>query len=113
MDAGTGETVITAAIKIPESTDGTSPGITGIDIQLSYFSELISQVKIGETGEAYIIAKDGMIFAHPNPEMIGKNIKDIGFTDETLNTYFETGSGTLDYTDEASSRWRFYCYYGC
>ena len=110
VDAGTGETVITAAIKIPESTDGTSPGITGIDLQLSYFSELISQVKIGETGEAYIIAKDGMIFAHPNPEMIGKNIKDIGFTDETLNTYFETGSGTLDYTDEATKDERFIVY---
>ena len=42
--------------------------------------------------------------------MIGKNIKDIGFTDETLNTYFETGSGTLDYTDEATKDERFIVY---
>ena len=51
-----------------------------------------------------------MIFAHPNPEMIGKNIKDIGFTDETLNTYFETGSGTLDYIDETTKDERFIVY---
>lgn len=110
IDVGTGETVITAAVQIPKSNTGNSPGIVGIDLLLSYFSELVSEVKVGETGEAYIIDKDGMIFAHPNPEMIGKNIVDIGFTDETLKLYFETGSGTLDYTDEATKDERFISY---
>ena len=110
VDIGTGKTVITAAMQIPESSDGTSPGVAGIDLQLSYFSDLVSKVKVAETSEAYIIAKDGMIFAHPNPDMIGKNIKDIGFTDETLKTYFETGNGTIDYTDKETKDKRFIVY---
>ena len=110
VDVGTGKTVITAAMQIPASSDGTSPGVAGIDLQLSYFSDLVSKVKVAETSEAYIIAKDGMIFAHPNPDMIGKNIKDIGFTDETLKTYFETGNGTIDYTDKETKDKRFIVY---
>ena len=110
VDVGTGKTVITAAMQIPASSDGTSPGVAGIDLQLSYFSDLVSKVKVAKTSEAYIIAKDGMIFAHPNPDMIGKNIKDIGFTDETLKTYFETGNGTIDYTDKETKDKRFIVY---
>ena len=110
VDIGTGKTVITAAMQIPASSDGTSPGVAGIDLQLSYFSDLVSKVKVAKTSEAYIIAKDGMIFAHPNPDMIGKNIKDIGFTDETLKTYFETGNGTIDYTDKETKDKRFIVY---
>ncbi len=113
IDAGTGKTVITAALKLPTSTDGMSAGVVAIDLQLDYFSELVSQIKIGRTGqgEAYIISNDGMIFAHPNQDMIGKHIKDIGFTDETLKTYFETGSGYLDYTDETTNDKRFAAYH--
>ena len=110
VDVGTGKTVITAAVQIPKSSDGTSPGVAGIDLELTYFSDLVSKVKVSETSEAYIITKDGMIFAHANPDMIGKNIKEIGFTDETLKTYFETGSGSIDYTDEATKDKRFIVY---
>jgi Cache domain. len=54
--------------------DGAVIGVLGIDVSLDQFTRKISEMKIGETGYVFMLAKDGTIMAHPNPEFLGHNI---------------------------------------
>ncbi len=48
-------------------------GIVGLAVELSKFSQnLIKNVKIGNTGYAYIMRADGLTFAHPQEDLILK-----------------------------------------
>ncbi|MBP2629002.1 MAG: hypothetical protein H6Q69_2294 [Firmicutes bacterium] len=54
--------------------EGTAIGVLGIDVSLDQFTRKFSEIKIGETGYVFMLAKDGTIMAHPNREFLGHNI---------------------------------------
>lgn len=56
-------------------------GIVLMTISIGEFSrEFVAPVKIGESGYLYLYQKDGLVFAHPNPEMVMKlNVNDHEF----------------------------------
>ena len=54
--------------------DGAVIGVLGIDVSLDQFTRKISEIKIGETGYVFMLARDGTIMAHPNPEFLGHTI---------------------------------------
>lgn len=56
--------VVTLSIPIYAST-GTFKGIIGADIQLSKISNAISNIKLGETGFAFLVDQDGHILSMP------------------------------------------------
>ena len=41
-------------------------------IRLNYLAEVISSIKIGEKGEAWIVDRTGLMMAHPNKDLISK-----------------------------------------
>ena len=46
--------------------------------KMDYINKIISDIKLGNTGYAFLIAKDGMIIAHPDTKMIMQvNIKNV------------------------------------
>lgn len=47
-------------------------GMVGTVIKASYFTELISNRKIGKTGYGYMLDKNGLVMSHPNPDHILK-----------------------------------------
>ena len=61
-----------AVVCAPIETDGKFTGAFGLVIKAEYFSSVISERKIGETGYGYMINKKGIILAHPKSENILK-----------------------------------------
>lgn len=70
-------------------TNGTLIGVTGTDIALSTFQELIANLKFFESGYGTIISSDGTLVAHPRVELIGKNVKELD-TEEANKLLFDT-----------------------
>ncbi len=54
-----------------------------IKVDARMFSDVIGQIKVGETGYAFVVDKDGYIIAHPNKDLINERIN-----------YTETESGS-------------------
>lgn len=54
--------------------EGTVIGVLGIDVSLDQFTQTISDMKVGKTGYAFMLTKDGTIMAHPRRELLGHNI---------------------------------------
>lgn len=49
-------------------------GVVGLDISLKKISEVIKNIKIGNSGYLFVYSKDGTIIAHPNSELPFKNL---------------------------------------
>lgn len=101
-------TTASAAIKI----DGKFQGIALVDISLEKVSEIIKNLKIYNSGWAFIMTQQGDIFAHSQPEMVGKNFFSLR-TDEgsvKRKSALEAGKPYLDMiTIDGESN--FYCYF--
>ena len=55
----------------------------GIDVSLEKLSEMIRDIKIGDTGYVFLYLKDGTMLAHPNANLNFKNIlqlNELGYT---------------------------------
>ncbi len=48
-------------------------GVVGMNINLTYYSYLLSQIKIGDDGYAMIVDSNGSIISHPNLDLLGKS----------------------------------------
>ncbi|MCX7694281.1 MAG: methyl-accepting chemotaxis protein [Caloramator sp.] len=70
----TGYMMVTVA-KAFKLNDGTE-AVAGIDITLEALIEHIVKTKVGNTGYAALLLEDGTIIAHPNNEMVLKNVVD-------------------------------------
>ena len=57
------------------NTDGSRLyGIVGIDVQLDYISEILNEIKIGESGYPTLIDQNLITLTHPDPSIIGKGV---------------------------------------
>lgn len=64
----TGEMIVVVAAPIVKG--GTVDGILAATIPVTTLNELVSSVKIGETGYAFMAQNDGLIISHPDAENI-------------------------------------------
>ena len=47
-------------------------GVVGLVLKTEYFTDLVAQRKIGKTGYAYMLNRDGIVIAHPKEEYLLK-----------------------------------------
>jgi len=59
---------------------GSLLGVDLVTVSLKVLTEKISTVKYGRDGFAWVIDKAGTIIAHPNPEFLMKNVKELDTT---------------------------------
>jgi len=60
-------------VAAPVTVDGKVAGVLYVRVDIGKFSEtMIETVKIGQNGYAYMITGKGMIFSHPNKELVLK-----------------------------------------
>jgi diguanylate cyclase (GGDEF)-like protein/PAS domain S-box-containing protein len=74
--------IITASTIIKNESEDTV-GVLGIDVSLEKLSEMIRNIKIGDTGYVFLYLKDGTMLAHPNANLNFKNIlqlNQLGYT---------------------------------
>ena len=80
-----GENVI-AAVKAYKDAKGEVLFVGGIDISLKRLTEIINNLKIGETGFLILTENDGTVLAYPgNKEIISKEINLSKFLDTTTS----------------------------
>ena len=71
-----GQDVLMSTISIPIIYQGAVVGVTGIDMALTSFEEMISKIKPFETGNVALIANNGTYVAHIDSTKTGAEIGD-------------------------------------
>ncbi|WP_010477549.1 methyl-accepting chemotaxis protein [Thermococcus zilligii] len=98
QDASTGKWVITYAV--PVYWNGKLVGVIGLDVFIDTLVEEIKNAKVGDTGYAYVVNKEGLTIAHPNKDYVMKlNV----FQEESLKPVADIvrsgkASGVVTYT---------------
>jgi methyl-accepting chemotaxis protein len=72
ISVATGRVVCTAAAPVYSSNGKTVTGVAMISLELKYLTNIIDKIKIGKTGYAYIVDKNGLYVHHPVKENILK-----------------------------------------
>ena len=49
---------------------GDGAGVTAVEVNLKFIWEVIQRIKIGDTGFAYVVTKDGNLVAHPDISLV-------------------------------------------
>ena len=104
LSKSTGKRIVVACAPIL-SSDNEFQGALGLVIRAEYFTTLISERKIGETGYGYMINKKGIIMAHPKDDFILK--LDVTTIDamKTINDRMIAGeSGVERYTFKGTDK---------
>lgn len=99
---------VTAVVKSFYDNNDNLLFVAGIDISLKRLTDIIKEIRIGDTGYLVLIESDGKIIAHPKrPELNLQNIKDLGI-DEFID--FEKKMNILfSYTYEGINKYgKFY-----
>ncbi|MEL6376980.1 MAG: ATP-binding protein, partial [Pseudomonadota bacterium] len=60
---------ITAATPVISRT-ALVQGVVGVDIEINELSNFLSQLRVGKSGAAFILNRNGDVIAHPNPELL-------------------------------------------
>jgi len=74
--------IISASTTIKDESENIV-GVMGIDVSLEKLSEMIKNIKIGDTGYIFLFLKDGTILAHPNTDLNFENISKLNGLGDT------------------------------
>ncbi len=64
--------ILMSSFTAPLQKNGSFVGIVGGDVTLEFLDQMISEIKIFETGYAFLLSKEGTFISFPNKELIGK-----------------------------------------
>ena len=60
------------AISIPEARD--RPGVTVVDVNLKFIWDVVSRIRIGQKGIAYVVDEKGFLVAHPDISLVLRKV---------------------------------------
>src|SRR5687768_4600749 len=60
------------AISIPEARD--RPGVTVVDVNLKFIWDVVSRIRIGQKGIAYVVDDKGFLVAHPDISLVLRKV---------------------------------------
>lgn len=79
-----GQKVTVVSVCVPIILNGKFLGVAGVDFSMDTMQALVYGIKAYDTGYGLLITSTGVIAAHPQKELVGKEIKDI-LTPETVS----------------------------
>ncbi len=71
-----GKTFWLASTGVPVKRNGKNVGVVGVDFYLTDLQKMVEDIRLFDTGYAYLLYNDGSFLAHKNKDYIGKNIGD-------------------------------------
>ncbi len=69
---------LTLFVNVVVNVDGKRAAVAGLGYDISKISDLVSSFKLGEQGSLFLVNAKGLIVAHKDKSLIGKNIKEAG-----------------------------------
>jgi signal transduction histidine kinase len=80
------------------AVSGSSPstGVTIAEVNLKFTWDLVSQIKIGEHGEAYLVDAAGRLIAHPDISLVLRNM-DVSRLEQVQATYQSSAGVNSDF----------------
>lgn len=102
-------------------------GVVTVDVSLEFLTQIMSKVKILDTGYAFLISRNGVIITHPNPKYVMNEsifsiakannqpgMRDVGrkmiqgqsnFASADFKSKYKAGKLWINYTSLPSSHW--------
>ncbi|MED0672750.1 methyl-accepting chemotaxis protein [Aneurinibacillus aneurinilyticus] len=108
----TGKKIIVLAMPL-ETENGERKGVLAGAITTDYLTSVLSDVKLGRTGYAFMVQKDGMVVAHPEKDKILKENVLKGSNQDLISIIkkSQTGqTGSLRYTDKNEAKLSYYTF---
>ncbi|MED0678618.1 methyl-accepting chemotaxis protein [Aneurinibacillus thermoaerophilus] len=96
-------TIAVSEVTMLKDANGKPAGVVGVDVNLENLTEVLKNMKIGDSGYVMMLSQDGTILAHSKrPDMISKNIKDLkndklASIHNVSQKHFEVNIDGLDY----------------
>lgn len=92
--------IIVIAVPVKDFEDNII-GVAGVSMLIEYFGQNLKNVKVGDTGYAYMFDNKGISIYHPKDDIQGKHVKNLGIDviDDIVNNLEETNykSDVRDY----------------
>jgi PAS domain S-box-containing protein len=70
----TENSILETTLIVPLVTNGKFRALTGVDIPLNHFNDIIKNIRPFEKSYAFIVANNGVLVAHPNRKLIGDSL---------------------------------------
>lgn len=82
-----------AIMALPVRLNNQTVGVLAARIDMRAVWDQVAQIKIGQTGQVYIVNKDGILIAHPNPALVmqGMNLSE----DPEMTTILQSKPGQV------------------
>lgn len=75
---------VTAVVKAFTNSSGEVQFVSGIDISLKRLTEIMNNIKIGQTGYVFLVESDGTVLTHPSrKDLIAKKIESLNIPELT------------------------------
>lgn len=101
-DSQTGQVCVSASVKMKD-TDVCR--VLAVDVYLDFVSALMSEINIGDSGKAFLVAKNSQtILAHSDESMIDVNLKDAGIDSFYLNVSRQLQSSGSELSEIAGDK---------
>lgn len=93
-------TVVFSVVKAVKGDDGSRLGVVGVDVSLKSLTDLIGEIRIGDTGYAFLVQQDGTILAEPRHEELNfKNMNEAGIEAYKVLNGMGTGFAPLSWNE--------------
>ncbi|WP_025718632.1 methyl-accepting chemotaxis protein [Paenibacillus sp. 1-18] len=103
IDAASTDFTISIAKPLKDS-NGSITGVVSEDILLNDMTKIIKDINLNGLGYAFLIDQNGVVVAHPDSKLAGKNLKDTPELGSSTATLLSAPSGETDYSYNGSDR---------
>ncbi len=107
IDSSTGKMILSAAAPVYDDATGSILGAVGMDIALDHMTKVMEEYKIGRNGYTLLLSESGIFLYHPQSDIIQKNIKDAGVSQNVTDTIASKSNEFLRYKIDGSTKYGF------
>lgn len=105
VDSSTGKMILSAAAPVYDDATGEVLGAVGMDISLDHMTDIMSSYKIGRRGYILLLSENGTFLYHPQSDIIQKNIKDAGVSQNAVDAVASGNNQFMKYKTDGSVKY--------
>lgn len=83
------DAILETTIIVPIIQGGKFKALTGVDIPLNHFMDLIQDISPFDESFAFVVANNGAFVAHPSPVLLAQSISECGLVGDMAHKHFD------------------------